>query len=618
MATGIDIMARSSRSSFISSPRARRGGWVVAALLTLLIVDALVGDYQVQLLTQAFIFAIAAVSLDIVWGYTGIPDLGHALWFGLGALAVGVATTSLSSTGLVTVAHTTADRYAIGLVAGILAATLVAILVGRFSFFPSASTVLSRASQFYVAVVTLALTTAATTLYTELNWTGGENGLFGFSVPSLTDQDWYYITGVLLLGLIVAAVALVRSDFGLMMRAVRDNERRARYLACDVEAVKRQVFAGGAAVAAFAGALYGMSVGLVSSSLFSFLLATEMLVWVAVGGRGTIIGPVIGAIAMSLIGSKLSQTLPSQWTLIEGALFVAVVVFIPDGAYAHARALLRRRWRGGSATADHRVFVPEAAPAALSDAEGVAISVRDLVFSYGELQVLKGVDLDINAAELLCIVGPNGAGKSTLMEVLTDGTRSHQGEIKFHHELATRHRNRSPQSIARTGVMRKFQIPSLFESLTVAETVLLARAGGRRPSLWRRTTEVRVSEPVYEILRATDLNGREDVIASELSHGLKQGLEIAAAVAANPRVLILDEPTAGLTPNERHVIGDVLRRLVAGGMAVILIEHDLDFVQRIADRIAVLHHGRVIETGPPAAVSASPVVREAYVGAVTV
>jgi branched-chain amino acid transport system permease protein len=602
----------------INTPRSRRLGWTVAALLVLVIVDGFVGDYQIQLLSQAFIFAMAAVSLDIVWGYTGIPDLGHALWFGFGALAVGVATTSLSSTGLVTVAHTTADRYALGLVAGIAAAILVAYLVGRFSFFPSASTVLSRASQFYVAVVTLALTTAATTLYTELSWTGGENGLFGFSVPSLTDQDWYYITGILLLGLIIAAMTLVRSDFGLMMRAIRDNERRARYLACDVEAVKRQVFSGSAAVAALAGGLYGMSVGLVSSSLFSFLLATEMLVWVAVGGRGTIIGPVVGAIAMSLIGSKLSQTLPSQWTLIEGALFVAVVVFIPDGAYAHARHLVGRRWRGAMSASDRRVFVPEPTPLRNTAAEGPAITVRDLKFSYGELHVLKGVELEINSGELLCIVGPNGAGKSTLMEVLTDGKRSHHGEIIFHHDLETRHRQRAPQAIARRGVTRKFQIPSLFESLTVAETLVLARCGGRRPSLWRRSAEVPVSEPVFDILRATDLIGREDVLASELAHGLKQGLEIAAAVAANPRVLILDEPTAGLTPNERHVIGDVLRRLVAGGMAVILIEHDLDFVQRIADRIAVLHQGRVIETGTPLAVSASSVVREAYVGAVTV
>lgn len=587
---------------------------MAAAIAALIVARLIVGDYQLQLLSQAFIFGMAAVSLDVAWGYTGIPDLGHALWFGIGALAVGLATTSISSTGLVTSFNGSIGRYALGLVLGIAVATAIALAVGRFSFFSTARNALAGASQFYVAVVTLALTTAATTLYTQVSWTGGDNGLFGFAAPGLSDRDWYFITGALLLVCIVVAAILVRSDFGLLIRAVRDNERRARYLACDVEGVKRQVFAGSAAVAAFAGGLYGMSVGIVSSSLFSFVLATEMLVWVAVGGRATIIGPAIGAIAMSLIGSKLSQTWPSQWTLIEGALFVAVVVFIPDGAYAHAAALARRLRPGVRRGDGARRFVA-AAPAPSADApDPVAITITGLTFSYGDLHVLRGVDLAVRSGELLCIVGPNGAGKSTLMEVLTDGTRPHGGSVTYHHERAA-HRNRSPHAIARGRVVRKFQIPSLFSSLTVAETILLAGHRGRRPSLWRRSGQVAVSEPVLEILSATGLVGREDVLASELAHGLKQGLEIASAVAAEPRVLILDEPTAGLTPNERHVVGDVLRRLVGRGISVILIEHDLDFVQRIADRVAVLHEGRVIEVGTPQEVSSSTVVRQAYVGA---
>jgi branched-chain amino acid transport system permease protein len=593
----------------------RGAAWTVAVVLVLIVVSALVGDYQIQLLTQAFIFGLAAVSLDVTWGYTGIPDLGHALWFGIGALAVGMTTTTISSTGLVTSFNGGVGHYALGIVIGIAVALIIALAVGRFSFFSTARDVLAGASQFYVAVVTLALTTAATTLYTQVSWTGGDNGLFGFSASGVSDLDWYFITGVLLLLAVLGAFVLVRSDFGLLMRAVRDNERRARYLACDVEAVKRQVFAGSAAVAAFAGALYGMSVGIVSSSLFSFVLATEMLVWVAVGGRATIIGPAIGAIAMSLIGSQLSQRWPSQWTLIEGALFVAVVVFIPDGAYAHGAALVRRLRPGATAGASGRRFVAAPPAAVGAAAEPVAITIRELTFSYGDLHVLRGVDLDVHSGELLCIVGPNGAGKSTLMEVLTDGTRPHGGSVTYHHADVV-HRNRPPHAIARGEVTRKFQIPSLFASLTVAETVLLASRRGRRPSLWRRSVAIPVSEPVLEILSATGLTGHEDILASELAHGLKQGLEIAAAVAAEPRVLILDEPTAGLTANERHVIGEVLRALVARGIAVILIEHDLDFVQRIADRIAVLHEGRVLEVGTPEAVSASAVVRQAYVGVV--
>ena len=168
--------------------------------------------------------------------------------------------------------------------------------------------------------------------------------------------------------------------------------------------------------------------------------------------------------------------------------------------------------------------------------------------------------------------------------------------------------------IARAGVARKFQIPHLFDSLTVAETVLLASRNGRIPSFWRRTQRIPVARSVLDIVDATALDGREDTLSPALAHGLKQGLELAAAVSVRPELLLLDEPTAGLTSNERHVIGDVFRRLVEAGMTIVLIEHDLDFVARVADRVIVLHGGKVVESGTPAEVSESAVVREAYVG----
>jgi branched-chain amino acid transport system permease protein len=241
--------------------------------------------------------------------------------------------------------------------------------------------------------------------------------------------------------------------------------------------------------------------------------------------------------------------------------------------------------------------------------------VSEVEFSYGSLEVLRGVDFEIRSGELLCIVGPNGAGKSTLLNVLTDGKLSARGSISFflHHGEVVR-RGKPIHRIARAGVARKFQIPHLFDSLTVAETILLASRKGRIPSLWRRTTTIPVAKSVLDIVGATGLDGREDTPSPVLAHGLKQGLELAAAVSVRPELLLLDEPTAGLTSNERHVIGEVFRRLVGAGMTIVLIEHDLDFVARVADRVIVLHGGKVVESGTPAEVSASAVVREAYVG----
>ena len=582
------------------------GGLLVLAVLALL--GQLTNEYDTSLLTTAFIYGIAAVSLDIAWGYVGIPDLGHTLWFGIGALTVGVMTTTTDATGLVSSVHGGPLRYGLSIVLGMAIAALTAGLVGKFSFS-------AKGSAFYIAVVTLALTTAATTLYTQFpRITGGDNGLFGFGPTGVPPKTWYYVALVALAVVTLGAIVLVRSDLGLLLRAVRDNETRARYLGYNVENVKTATFMGSAAVAAFAGGLMALVTGLVSADLFSFLLATQMLVWVAVGGRGTIIGALIGAVGLQLAGARLSADFPAQWSLFEGLLFVAVVVFLPDGVLPPIVRLAKRLLRHSPKA--ERTLVGDSAAAQVQPTTSPVIKVTGLHFGYGSLRVLRGVDLHVGRGELMCIVGPNGAGKSTLVSVLADGSLRAEGSI--HYELGTRtsHRRRPAHRIARYGVSRKFQSPQLFASLSAAETILVASLGGRLPSVWRRTRRIPVSPAVVDVLDATGLTGKDNELGTTLAHGLKQGLEIAAAVASRPQVLLLDEPTAGLTHNERAVVGKILQRLVSGGMTILLIEHDLDFVNEIADRVVVLHGGRIIADGAPAEVSNSDVVREAYLGTV--
>ncbi len=573
----------------------------------------LLGTYYLSLLTESLLYGIVALSLDLVWGYTGIPDLGHALWFGTGALAVGMMTTNVDPNGLVLGVHGGLGRHVAGIVIGMGVAGLVALVVGLLSFSQGES------DPFYIAIVTLALTVVAGTLYTqETKYTGGDNGLFGFAYRGFSGETWYYLCAVLLLLVAAGALVLVRSDFGLVMRAVRDNQRRVRFFGTNVEAVKIGVFVLGAMLAALGGGVYATIVGFVSAPLFGFLFSTQILIWVAVGGRGTIIGPVIGAIGLSFVTSKLSASYPTEWALFLGALFVAVVVFVPDGVYPPVvrlgrRLLHRRRPPRIGRTLEH---APPQRPALRPRGEPICV-VSEIEFAYGALKVLRGVDFEIRAGELLCIVGPNGAGKSTMLNVLTDGKLPASGSISFFvHDGEVVRKGRPIHRIARAGIARKFQIPHLFDSLTVAETILLASRKGRIPSLFRRTKRIPVPRSVLDIVAATALEGREDTPSPALAHGLKQGLELAAAVSVRPELLLLDEPTAGLTGNERHVIGDVFRRLVEAGMTIVLIEHDLDFVARVADRVIVLHGGKVVESGTPAEVSESAVVREAYVGTV--
>jgi branched-chain amino acid transport system permease protein len=594
--------------------KGQRAVWVagaVALVVVVLLMPHLLGTYYLSLLTESLLYGIVALSLDLVWGYTGIPDLGHALWFGTGALAVGMMTTTVDPTGLVLGTHGGLGRHVVGIAIGIGVAGAVALVVGLLSFSQGES------DPFYIAIVTLALTVIAGTLYNQqTRRTGGDNGLFGFAYRGFSGTTWFYICAVLL-GIVAAgALVLVRSDFGLVMRAIRDNERRVRFFGTNVEAVKIGVFVLGAMLAALGGGVYATIVGFVSAPLFGFLFSTQILIWVAVGGRGTIIGPIIGAIGLSFVTSKLSASYPTEWALFLGLLFVAVVVFVPDGVFPPLVRLGRRFLHRRRPPRLSRTLVPTAPsrPDLRPAGEPICV-VSEVEFAYGALEVLRGVDFEIRAGELLCIVGPNGAGKSTMLNVLTDGKLAARGSISYfvHHGEVVR-KGQPIHRIARAGIARKFQIPHLFNSLTVAETILLASRKGKVPSFWRRTRRIPVGRSVLDIVDATGLDGRGDTPSPALAHGLKQGLELAAAVSVRPELLLLDEPTAGLTSNERHVIGDVFRRLVEAGMTIVLIEHDLDFVARVADRVIVLHGGKVVESGTPAEVSASQVVREAYVG----
>jgi branched-chain amino acid transport system permease protein len=566
-------------------------------------------QFVIYLMTQAFLYAVLAISLDLIWGYTGILNLGHSLWFGVGALMVGMMTTTVSESGMVTSVRGGWLTYLAAIIVGIIISAAVAALVAWYSFSTRGS------SHFYIAIVSLALSAAVQTAYIQFpKITGGENGLFGFGLPGVSPFEWYYVAAIVLAVVIAAALIFVRSDFGLLLIAIRDQERRASYLGYDVNLVKILVFALGAALAALAGGLYAMIFGLVSAPLFGFLFATEILVWVAIGGRGTIIGPALGAIVINLIGPQLNQRFPFQWQLLLGALFVAVVVLLPNGLIAPLGQLLRRWLPAGNTKATNELL-SSTTESRTRNITATIMNFRDVRFAYGSLQVLRGIDLEIHQGELLCIVGPNGAGKSTLLNILTDGRMGHTGVIELNLSQSIKQKGAAPFRLVRAGLGRKFQTPALFPALSAVETMILATRRGKLPSCIRRTKDIAVPASVQRLFDVAGLQPHLHRPARELAHGLKQGLDLATAIAAKPDVLLLDEPTAGLTANEREKIGEVIQHLVRdAGVTVILIEHDLDFVLRLADRVAVLHDGRVIECGSPDIVSHSQVVREAYVG----
>ena len=204
------------------------------------------------------------------------------------------------------------------------------------------------------------------------------------------------------------------------------------------------------------------------------------------------------------------------------------------------------------------------------------------------------------------------------MGVLSGADKPASGSLSYRLGKLESHGSAYPEHLARAGLLRKFQVPEMFESLTPADSLLCAGLNGRRASVVRRTRQVQISPVVEEICRATGVLNHLDQTCQSLPHGVKQGLDIALAVNARPELLLLDEPTAGLSHNERFVVGTLLRRLVDEGITCVLIEHDMDFVTEIADRLVVLADGRVVEDGSPALVRESPAVREVYLGEVGV
>jgi len=596
--------------SMIAHGRARRRVVVAFAVLgvVLLASPALLGDYAQQILSQAFFFAVAAITVDLLWGYTGVLTFGQSAFFGIGVYAVALALAYYVEGTLGTMA---------AIIVAMAAAALVGAAVGWLSFWDDASPI-------YVAIVTLALPVVFTQVILSGGaYTGSSSGL-PIPVPAFSLTQWYWIAGGLLLLVALGAYVLVSSDTGRVLVAIRENEERCRYLGLQTARVKIRLLAACGAVAALAGAGYVLFGSVAAHSYGDFVFGTELVVWTALGGRGTLVGPVLGTIAVNYVSAVLGGNLPFVWLLFVGFAFVLVVVYVPQGLVP---AIARTLSRSARAVAPRAAApMPSAAHAlvsavqALTHGNGTAraeegppvLELRDVSKRYGSLQVLDGVTLKAHRGEVVGIVGPNGAGKTTLLRCIADGRERSSGEVFINgHRID----GRPPQACVALGVARKFQTPNVFDALPVVDCLHVARSYRVPPSAWRRSRTLQLPEPALHAVQLSGLLSLLDERAGHLSHGAKQALELAMVLAVEPTVLLLDEPTAGLTREERSAVGSVLTELARGHrLCILLIEHDLDFVREISTRLVVLHMGKILLDGPLADVAESEVIRTIYVG----
>jgi branched-chain amino acid transport system permease protein len=582
---------------------------VCAAVATLAATSRLISDYVSGLLVQSFLFGMVALVTDVIWGYAGILTVASAAMFRIGAYAVGIM-----------IAHvpTLAAAVTLAAVVAALAAAALSAVVGWLAFYSR-----TRVSEFYVAVVTLGLSVlfGQMVLYGGA-LTGGSNGLSGFATVDLGNRSWYLLTGSALIGAIFVAMKFVRSDFGLLLRALRDHEQRCRYLGIHAPYVKTVIFTAGNAVVALAGVLYALFTTVVAPSLVGITLATNVLIWVTLGGRATIVGPVIAAVLVNAATPQLSTSMPLYWQGVLGLTFVLVVVLLPRGLLPGISVSLLRLISNvstrGRANSDlesvHSATLFEIGEDekkvlgsdALLEAHGVSKS-------FGSFHALSNVDLQVRPGELVSIVGPNGAGKTSLVRCISDGIERDSGAIAICGRTIGRS---APDVIVGLGLGRKFQGASVFGSLTVRESLKLAVWRGQLPGVWRRDSQLVLPPGAAEVVNALGLRAVWDRPARDISHGQRQALELAMVLALQPKVLLLDEPTAGLSTAERGLVGDLLVKLAdTGQLAIVLIEHDFEFVKRISSRIVVLVGGKLVADGGVAEISESKLVREAYLGA---
>ena len=559
--------------------------------------------------TDVVVFAVACLGLNILVGHTGLVSFGHGAFFGLAAYAAAIAQLAWWPGRIVGPAlFALAFVLAVAFVAGFL---------------------VLRRRGVYFSLLTLAL--SALLFAVAFRWTaltGGENGLGGIVRPvtagfDLADPALYYaLVATIGFAVVLGLWRFHRSPVGTVLVALRENEQRARFIGYPARRYKHLAFTVSAGVTGLAGILSVFNHRFTSAEPLSVAFSGELLAMVVIGGMRSGLGPALGALFFILFREQLSIWTPN-WLFWFGLLFVGFVVFSPDGLVGVAGRLLRpfrpKRVEDAAMAARRADASPEALPAFLRPEPGrggPVLVARGMAKSFGGIRAVEDVDIAIADRTLHALIGPNGAGKTTAFNLISGLFPPDRGTI----ELAGRSiAGLAPETIRAAGLGRSFQITNLFPTLSVRENVRLA-VQARHPGRfdpWREAgANAAVNAETAETLRYLGLAGIEEAEAGSLSYGGQRLLDMGLALAGAPRLLLLDEPLAGLAVAERVRVGTIIKR-ISSDLPVLLVEHDIDRVFALADRVTVMNEGRVLVDGTVEEARSSREVQEIYIGSGT-
>ena len=588
-------------------------------LLAPLLVPVLVkSPYYVHgVLCRVLIYAILVASLDLLVGYVGDVSIGHAGIFAIGAYAVAALTAQPELNGESTLRFFPQLPFGIALIPAIALAAFAGFVLG----FPAL-----RSSGPYLAVITIAY---GLIIYTVINEsetiTNGTKGitlspLRAFGV-SLGGGYLFYLVYPCLLAVLFVQRNVARSFWGRAFEALKYSTVAAECCGISRPYYKVGAFVLSAAMAGFAGGLFAQLDAYVGPTTFSYNFSVELLIALIFGGVRSLTGNILGAGVVVVLPDLFSRFADYR-LMIYGALLLLVLFFLPEGLagaikrpfkrFLHADREKERRDLAEAAAGIE--VLPRREPAKVP-----ALQLEDVTMMFGGLTAVNKLSLRLEPARVLGLIGPNGSGKSTTVNLLTGVYFPTSGRISCFGEDLT---NRKAHERAERGVSRTFQNLQLFGHLTTLENVLvglhlsfksnLAQVALGLPSVRREEKAARAK--AFALLRFVGLERAAFTPANSLSYGQARHLEIARALALSPRLLLLDEPAAGLTASEIEEINQLVGRIKAAGITVLLIEHHMDMVMAISDEVTVLDFGKKIAAGSPAEVQGNSTVIEAYLG----
>ena len=574
-------------------PSRARGWLAVAGVVAVGLVLAFVVEerYHHRVLTLVFLWAAMGLAWNVISGYAGQISFGHQVFFGIGAYVTVLLVVKAGLTPW------------IGMAVAVAVAVLAAVLIGLPTF---------RLAGIYFGLATLAYPLIFRIV---MDWLGYQE----VAIPMKREQPGWFMQfteprsfDLLALGVLAGALVLSRAiettRLGYRLRAIRENEQAAEAMGVDAFRGKMAAYMLSAAPAAVAGAVYIHAILFIVTpeAVFGLLVISQTLVVCLVGGTGTLWGPLIGAAIMVPVSEVLDATvgdrLPGIQGVVYGGALVLFMMYAPEGLYWRVRQALRRR--GGES-----VRAPIAVPAAsettaVGPVATVLLKVRGVSKSFIGLQALSDVGFEVREREILGVIGPNGAGKTTLFNVLNGFLTPDRGEVRFLGEVVTGQR---PSALCRRGLGRTFQVVRTFPRLSVLENVMVG-------AFVRERAVARAQAAAAAALARVGMADRAGLLPSGLTTLELRLMELARCLATAPRLVLLDEPLAGLSADGVDVMIGTIRRVRIDSVTVVIIEHTMQALLRLADRLVVLDQGRRLAEGAPGEVTRDPAVIEAYLG----